>query len=79
MNLNSLKDNYYNNSVSNNRRNKLVMLYLGKNIIHYNKIDSTQLEVWRRIEEQNIENGTIIIADMQLEGKRNSWKKMVYY
>ena len=29
-------------------------MHLGKNIIHYTEIDSTQLEVWRRIEEQNI-------------------------
>lgn len=51
---------------------------LGKNIIHYKTIDSTQLEAWRRIEQRNIENGTIIIADMQSDGKRNSWKKMVH-
>lgn len=38
---------------------------LGKNIIFYETIDSTQSEVWRRIEKNDIENGTIIIASIQ--------------
>ena len=42
--------------------------FLGKNIYHYEKIDSTQKEIWRRIEEKQIENGTIILADSQTEG-----------
>ena len=37
-------------------------------IIHYEKIDSTQKEIWRRIENNNIENGTIISADIQTDG-----------
>lgn len=41
---------------------------IGKMVIHYEKIDSTQKEVWRRIEENNIENGTVIIADIQTDG-----------
>lgn len=41
---------------------------LGKKIIKYEKIDSTQLEILRRIEKNKIENGTIIIADIQTHG-----------
>lgn len=39
-----------------------------KEIIHYKKIDSTQKEIWRRIENGNIQNGTIIISDIQTDG-----------
>lgn len=41
--------------------------YLGKNIIFYDEIDSTQEEAKRRI--NNLENGTIIIADKQTKGR----------
>lgn len=51
---------------------------LGKNVISFKEIDSTQAEVWRRVKNHTIENGTIILADRQTGGKRNSWKKMVY-
>lgn len=37
-------------------------------IFHYKKIDSTQKEIWRRIEKQDIENETIIMADIQTDG-----------
>ncbi len=47
--------------------------FLGKNIFYYKVIDSTQLEIHRRIESGNIKNGTIIIADKQKSGIRNSW------
>ncbi|MCI8759790.1 MAG: hypothetical protein HFJ34_01460 [Clostridia bacterium] len=46
---------------------------IGKKVIFYEQIDSTQLEVWRRIEKNNIQNGTIILADKQTNGKRNTW------
>ena len=35
----------------------------------YHKIDSTQLEIWRRIEENKIENKIVVIADIQTNGK----------
>lgn len=38
------------------------------NTIHYKIIDSTQKEVWRRIEDKNIKDKTIIIADIQTNG-----------
>lgn len=52
--------------------------FLGRKLIYYQEIDSTQLEVWRRIEKNTIKNGTIILADIQKNGKRNTWKKMAY-
>lgn len=42
--------------------------FLGKNIYHYEKIDSTQKEIWRKIEKKQIKNGTIILADIQTGG-----------
>ena len=52
--------------------------YLGKVVEHYETIDSTQLEIERRIQKGIIQNGTIIIADIQTEGKRYTWKSMAY-
>lgn len=52
--------------------------FLGREVIFYTEIDSTQLEVWRRIKKDTIKNGTIILADKQTNGKRNTWKKMAY-
>lgn len=56
----------------------LTTKFLGRNVIYYEEIDSTQLEVWRQIEENIIPNGTIVMADKQTKGKRNTWQKMVY-
>ncbi len=56
----------------------LTTKFLGRNVIYYEEIDSTQLEVWRQIEKNSIPNGTIVMADVQTKGKRNTWKKMVY-
>lgn len=41
--------------------------FLGKTIIYYKKIDSTQKEIWRLIENNNILNGTAVIADIQAQ------------
>lgn len=41
--------------------------YLGKNIIFYDEIDSTQEDAKRRLNE--LENGTIIIANKQKNGR----------
>lgn len=46
---------------------------IGKKVVYYQEIDSTQLEVWRRIEKRNIQNGTIILAGRQTNGMRNTW------
>ncbi len=42
--------------------------FLGKEFKNYKEIDSTQLEIWRRIENNNISNGTIISANIQTNG-----------
>ena len=40
----------------------------GFKVFHYKIIDSTQKEIWRRVKNQNIENKTVIIADIQTSG-----------
>lgn len=52
----------------NNKLENLNTKYIGRNIIYYEKIDSTQKEVWRRVKNNNIENGSLIIADIQTAG-----------
>lgn len=42
--------------------------FLGKNTIYYNEIDSTQTEILRLIELGNIQNGTLVFADLQSNG-----------
>lgn len=42
---------------------------IGKHIIFYKTIDSTQLEVLRRIEKSQIENGSIVITNKQTRGR----------
>ena len=42
--------------------------FLGRNIIYFEEIDSTQDEVKRKI-KQNIANGTYIVTDKQTKGK----------
>lgn len=39
-------------------------VFLGRNCIYYEEIDSTQSEVWR-LYESGVENGTLIIAGRQ--------------
>lgn len=41
--------------------------FLGRNTIYYKEIDSTQSEIWRKVEE--LPNGTLIMADIQTLGK----------
>ena len=42
--------------------------YLGKNIEFFEEIDSTQLEIWRKIKNKKIRNGELIIANTQTAG-----------
>lgn len=54
----------------NNSSNVLKNLntkYIGKNLIHYKEIDSTQKEIWRQVEKNNIGTGTIVMADLQTD------------
>lgn len=46
----------------------LTTKFLGRHITHYNEIDSTQSEAWRRIEEGTIKSGELIMADIQTKG-----------
>ena len=46
----------------------LVTKTLGKEVFYYRKIDSTQKEIWRRIVNEKIQNGTMVIADIQTAG-----------
>lgn len=46
--------------------------FLGRTLTYFEIIDSTQLEILRRIENNTIKNGEIIIANLQTDGKRNS-------
>ena len=43
-------------------------MFLGKKILYYETIDSTQKEVWRKVNQNNIENGTVIITKKQTSG-----------
>ena len=52
----------YDNKLLKNLKTK----YIGKNLLYYKEIDSTQKEIWRNYE--NIENGTIILAEHQTSG-----------
>ncbi len=48
--------------------NKLNTKYLGKEILEFKEIDSTQKELWRRIENGNASNGCVVIAERQTDG-----------
>jgi len=46
----------------------LLTKFIGRNIFYYETIDSTQKEAWRKIENNNIENGSLIITNIQTSG-----------
>lgn len=46
---------------------KLSTKCIGKNLIYYESIDSTQKEAWRLV-EKNIPNGSLIASDIQTDG-----------
>ena len=54
------------------------MELLNHKIDFFEKIDSTQLEILRRIEKNKIQDGEIVVADIQTNGMRYTWKKVVY-
>ena len=43
--------------------------FLGRNSFFYKIIDSTQDEIWRIVEKGNINNGTLVMADLQECGR----------
>lgn len=48
---------------------KLQTNFLGRNVIYYKEIDSTQSEIWRLIQTKTAPNGTLVFADIQTKGK----------
>lgn len=42
--------------------------FLGREILRFKEIDSTQKEIWRRIENENIRNGNLVISEKQTNG-----------
>ena len=48
--------------------NNLRTQVLGRNFEYYEKIDSTQKEIWSRVAKNKIENGTVICAGVQESG-----------
>lgn len=63
---------------SKNNENNALEKYLktnilGRNFVYYENIDSTQTEALRIIEKDCAVNGTLILADIQTNGKRNTW------
>ncbi len=63
----------------NNMKNlrDLQTLRLGRNYYYYNEIDSTQKEIWRRIDENQIVDGTLIRAEKQSAGIGTHGRKWV--
>lgn len=49
-------------------KDKLTTKYIGKNIIHYNTIDSTN-KIAKKLAINNIDEGTVIISEEQTEGR----------
>ncbi len=41
---------------------------LARDFSHYQNLDSTQAEIFRRIESSNIKNGSLVLADLQTLG-----------
>ena len=48
--------------------NYLKTKYLGKEIFEFKEIDSTQKEIWRKIENGSASNGCLVIAEKQTSG-----------
>ena len=44
--------------------------FLGRNLIYYEIIDSTQEEIWKIA--KNVPQGTLVLADLQTKGKEIS-------
>ena len=56
----------------------LTTKFLGRNFVYLDQVDSTQLEILRKIENKKIENGSLVLADIQTNGLRNTWKTVVH-
>ena len=65
------------NYKNENHLRDLQTLKLGRNYFYYNEIDSTQKEIWRRIEKNQIVDGTLIRAEKQTAGIGTHGRKWV--
>lgn len=43
--------------------------FIGKDFVFYEEIDSTQSEIYRLIQDKKIKNGSVVMADIQTDGK----------
>ena len=62
----------FTNLIQTNLRTKI----FGKDIEYYQRLESTNIESWELIEEENASHGMIVITDDQYKGKgrnNNSW------
>lgn len=48
---------------------------LGRNLIYYQEVDSTQLEIERKIKKNEIKSGTILLTEIQTKGKGTHGRK----
>lgn len=48
---------------------KLKTKALGRKLLYFEEIDSTQDEIWRLIKNKSIVNGTLVITEIQTKGK----------
>lgn len=46
----------------------LTTKFLGQDFYYFEEIDSTQTEIWRKIENKTIKNGTLILSEIQTNG-----------
>lgn len=47
--------------------------FLGRDFYYFESLDSTQFEIYRKIENGTIKDGTLVLAKMQNNGIRNTW------
>ena len=47
--------------------------FLGRDFHYFENLDSTQFEIYRKIENETIKNGSLVLANIQNNGIRNTW------
>lgn len=53
-------------------KKNIVTKYIGRNIIYYETINSTQDKA-KELAKENAQNGSIVMVDEQTKGRRNTW------
>ena len=49
--------------------------FLGRNVVYFETIDSTQDEIWRLYKNEETKNGTLVMANLQTKGKGTHGRK----